>query len=146
MWDEITCPFPNVNSEAIEVWEWISNFIPNFTGCVIIYPCHDLSQSMLVEGALGSYKKKKTRDSLYLVVTALVTAMMTTSPALPGAIARPEIIYKWKICFLKISNGSINLSGLETFSCILGHHWFRWWFVVCSAPSRYLNQCYLMVA
>ena len=28
----------------------------------------------------------------------------------------------------------------------LGHrHWFRKWFVACSAPSRYLNQCWLIV-
>ena len=27
MWDEITYPFPNSNS--VEVWEWISNFIPH---------------------------------------------------------------------------------------------------------------------
>ena len=26
--DEITYPFPNFNSTAVEVWEWISNFIP----------------------------------------------------------------------------------------------------------------------
>ena len=26
---------------AIQVWEWISNFIPHFTGHVITYPCWD---------------------------------------------------------------------------------------------------------
>ena len=30
MWDEITNPFPNLNGGAVEVWEWISNFIPHF--------------------------------------------------------------------------------------------------------------------
>ena len=35
VWDEITYPFPNFNSTTVEVWEWISNFIPHFTGCVI---------------------------------------------------------------------------------------------------------------
>ena len=35
MYDEITYPFPNFNSCTIEVWEWISNFIPHFTGYVI---------------------------------------------------------------------------------------------------------------
>ena len=24
----------------------------------------------------------------------------------------------------------------------LGHHWFRYWLVACSAPSHYLNQCW----
>ena len=32
---DISYPFPNFNG----VWEWISNFIPHFTGHVITYPC-----------------------------------------------------------------------------------------------------------
>ena len=51
MYDEITYPFPNFNSETVEVWEWIRNFIIHFIGDVITYPCWDLSQSMLVKGA-----------------------------------------------------------------------------------------------
>ena len=39
MWDEITFHFPNFNGATIEVWEWISNFIPPFTGYVITYFC-----------------------------------------------------------------------------------------------------------
>ena len=27
----------------------------------------------------------------------------------------------------------------------LGHHWFRFWLVACSAPSHYLNQCWFIV-
>ena len=34
MWNEITYPFPNYGC-TVEVWEWISNFIPHFTGHVI---------------------------------------------------------------------------------------------------------------
>ena len=29
VWDESTYPFPNFNSATVEVWEWISNFIPH---------------------------------------------------------------------------------------------------------------------
>ena len=32
MWDEITYPFQNLNGAAVEVWKWVSNFIPYFTG------------------------------------------------------------------------------------------------------------------
>ena len=40
VWDEITYPFPNFNGAAVEVWEWISNFIPHFIMVVkITYPC-----------------------------------------------------------------------------------------------------------
>ena len=30
MWDEITYPCPNFNGCTVEVWEWISHFIPQF--------------------------------------------------------------------------------------------------------------------
>ena len=39
VWDVITNPFPNFNGGTVEVWEWISNFIPPFTRHVITYPC-----------------------------------------------------------------------------------------------------------
>ena len=38
VWDEIIFPFPNFNGCTVEVWEWISNFIPRFSGHVITYP------------------------------------------------------------------------------------------------------------
>ena len=37
VWDEITYPFPNYNGSTVEVWEWISNFIPHFILDVITY-------------------------------------------------------------------------------------------------------------
>ena len=39
VWDEITYPFPNFSGATVEVWEWISNFIPHFIMDVITYPC-----------------------------------------------------------------------------------------------------------
>ena len=39
VWDEINHPFPNVNSGAIGVCEWIDNFTPRFMMDVITYPC-----------------------------------------------------------------------------------------------------------
>ena len=39
MWDEINFPFLNSNGATVGVYEWIDNFIPHFTGCVITYPC-----------------------------------------------------------------------------------------------------------
>ena len=38
MCDEITYPSPNFKCAAIEVWEWISKFIPHLTEPVITYP------------------------------------------------------------------------------------------------------------
>ena len=37
VWDKITCPFPNSNDAAVEIWKWISNFIPTKMD-VITYP------------------------------------------------------------------------------------------------------------
>ena len=39
LWDELRYPFPNFNSATVEVWGWISNFIPHFIMNVITYPC-----------------------------------------------------------------------------------------------------------
>ena len=41
VWDKITYPFLNFNGTTVEVWEWISNFIPCFIMDVITYPCWD---------------------------------------------------------------------------------------------------------
>ena len=51
VWDQITYPFPNFNSWAVEVWEWISNVIPHFIMNVIIYSCWNWSWSMSIKGA-----------------------------------------------------------------------------------------------
>ena len=51
--DEITYPFRNFNGTTVEVGEWISNLIPHFI-VDMIYPCWDLSESMLINGAPGA--------------------------------------------------------------------------------------------
>ena len=38
MWGEFTYPFPNFNGCTVEVWEWISNFIPHYIMDVITKP------------------------------------------------------------------------------------------------------------
>ena len=55
VWVEITYPFPNFDGCNVRVWEWISNFIPQFIMDVITYPCWDWSKSMLVLGATGGH-------------------------------------------------------------------------------------------
>ena len=39
VWNEIIYPFLNFDCATVEVWEWINNIIPHFTGHVITYPC-----------------------------------------------------------------------------------------------------------
>ena len=41
VWDEITYTFPNFNGSAVEMWEWISNFIRNIIMVVSDFPCLD---------------------------------------------------------------------------------------------------------
>ena len=54
-WDEITYSFSNVNGCIIEVWEWISNFIPHFIMDIITYPCWDWSNNMLAKSDPGHH-------------------------------------------------------------------------------------------
>ena len=42
-WDEIIYAFPNFHGCSVEVWEWISNFIPHFTRHAITCPCWNFS-------------------------------------------------------------------------------------------------------
>ena len=37
VWDKITYPFPNLDCVTIDIWEWISNFVPDLT-------CHVTTQ------------------------------------------------------------------------------------------------------
>ena len=48
VWDKITNPSPNFNGYTVEVWEWISDFIPHFMMDIIIYPCWDNSWTIYV--------------------------------------------------------------------------------------------------
>ena len=41
LWGEITYPSPNFNGCTVEVWEWISNFIPQLLIDASTYPCWD---------------------------------------------------------------------------------------------------------
>ena len=41
MQDEFNYPFTNFNGRTVDVWEWISNFIPHFIMGVIACPCWD---------------------------------------------------------------------------------------------------------
>ena len=56
MWDEITYTCPNFNGANVEIWEWLINFIPHFTGHVITYLCSDSSWSMLLKEATGHHQ------------------------------------------------------------------------------------------
>ena len=54
VWDKITYPFPNhpfpnLNGCTVGVWEWISNFIPHFTGHMFTYPSWDLNLTIPVK-------------------------------------------------------------------------------------------------
>ena len=51
VWGEITYPFPNFNGAAVEVWEWMSNFILLFLMDVITHPCSGYICTMLVKWA-----------------------------------------------------------------------------------------------
>ena len=41
VWDKIDYSFPNFNGYTVEVWERISNSIPELMMDVMTYPCQD---------------------------------------------------------------------------------------------------------
>ena len=55
---------PKLQQLPIEVWEWISNFIPYFNEYLITYPCWDLSKSTLITGATGYISVSREEESL----------------------------------------------------------------------------------
>ena len=52
IWDEITYPFPNFNAAIVGISEWISSFIPHFTWHMMIYPCWNHNEAVVIEVAL----------------------------------------------------------------------------------------------
>ena len=44
--------FIHFQTSKIQVWEWKIYFIPHFIMDVLTYPCWDLSDAILVKGAL----------------------------------------------------------------------------------------------
>ena len=51
MCDENTYAYQNFNGTIVEVWKWISDFTPRFTGFVITPPCWDSNWTLLIKGA-----------------------------------------------------------------------------------------------
>ena len=54
MWDVITYPIPNTVGCTVEVWEWVSNFIPHLIRHVNIYPGYGNTMFMKGPGQHGS--------------------------------------------------------------------------------------------
>ena len=50
VWDDIVHPIPNYIGANVEIWKWLSNFIPHLIMDVITYPCWDKNQSRFVKG------------------------------------------------------------------------------------------------
>ena len=64
--------FPNFNSCSIEVWEWISNFIPHFIMSVITYQCWDYSYTMFVKGTPEIQLSLKSQDFLVTIYQGML--------------------------------------------------------------------------
>ena len=61
VWDGIIYPFPNFNGGTVEVWEWISNFIPHFIMDVIITSQTEQFENMRHMYCLGILKTGKIK-------------------------------------------------------------------------------------
>ena len=68
VWDEITYPFPNSSGTAIEVWEWISNFMSNCTEYVITYSCRGAARTYFVNSLWAHNRILRIFLSLILIL------------------------------------------------------------------------------
>ena len=64
VWDEITYPFSNFNTSTVEVWEWIRNFNPHFTGHVITYPFWGQSILVIFKGSPGRLSTEASNTNM----------------------------------------------------------------------------------
>ena len=94
MWDQITHPFPNFSGCTVEVWEWISNFIPHFTRHVITYPYWEWSQSMLVKGA-PCIKLYTLYLWLFCITNATYMLVLSNLDTRSGQCKAPEQQQQW---------------------------------------------------
>ena len=113
MWYEITYPFPNFNGVNVEVWEWISNFIPHFTGHGISYPCWDPCVFYL----------SRSINKVSNLCIAVIYKMFTLSPSLH--------IETLKIMYNVCSYNNICISRLNV-------HIDRMQIIVC--PKEYVHM------
>ena len=78
MWDEVTYSVPNFNGCPLDVWEWISNFIPYFVAHEITYPW--LKLKLIHVRRNGSW-----------------SSMSSTHPALGQSYGRSDKCMRWLI-------------------------------------------------
>ena len=62
VWDEITYSFSNFKGATVEVWQWISDCIPDLIMDGFTYTCCDWNRSILVKGAQEEYGKNQPKS------------------------------------------------------------------------------------
>ena len=98
MKSEITYPFTNFNGCTVEVWEWISNFIPHFTGHVITYPCRYLSLCLCVLSFLGYVQLLKDwRDSYSRICVSVVCWQLNVNG--PNNVLCNNVLFSYDLHF-----------------------------------------------
>ena len=142
MWDAITYPFPNFNSYTVEVWEWISNFIPHFcNGCDYLSMLGDLMKP-------GSPSKVNcmAQFRIFLQVSGHRASLWDYSPL---AITWSDAFITWK----HFPHNWSFLSGchddMETFSTLLALYEGNPPFLVDSllkGPVILSFECYSVVS
>ena len=111
MWDKITYPFPNCNG-VIEVWQYISNFIPHLTGHAITYTCLNLISSMLVNWA---------STWLYCLIINwcwIVTQLKQDKTSNMLQIDREILIWQYFLCSRRLGYAACSLKFMSK-PCIL---------------------------
>ena len=147
MWNGITCPFPNVNGAAVEVWEWNGNCILHFIGLMI--PCACPSNYFFI--IASHFLDVWFCTHLWLLrlirkVHRTPCCKNTNSNCSRNNVNRlPHIIFS-----IPVENPPTGVCFYFNDHVVIAT-WIAWELVtrICNAgsvPSHYLNQCCLIVS
>ena len=124
MWIEITYPFPNFYITTVEVWEWMSNFIPQFVIDIITDPCWDQRYSMLITDARGL--------NIFFVSASMASENSLFTP--------DDDVIKWKY----FPRYWPFVRGIQRYAADSPHkgQWRGLWYFLWSAPEQTVCQFY----
>ena len=107
--------------------------------CAILWP--DCISTFLVTSAL--FRRSRIWAHKLFAKWSSADNTIKTTVDIQWAFNQMAACFHHKSLHIKYSNHR----GQVTHVCVnkQGYHWIRYWFVACSVPSHYLNQCWLII-
>ena len=89
MWDKIIYPYPNFNCCTVEDLEWIGNFIPHFTGYVILPHAR-----IKVKPRDQKWRQQRTRLQ-YIVTVSIKFKLYHCASLIHFLLSKAKTFYQW---------------------------------------------------